>query len=383
MKKEFFGAVATLVGFTVGAGILSIPYVFSKAGFLTGIISIILIGFFVMILNLMIGETILRTKKSHQLVGYAKKYLGNKGKNIIMTLLLLYWYSAMVAYIIKIGEFLSALFNPMMIISPFLFSIFFAIVASYIIYKGIKLIEKSEFWMIITTITIIMFIGIFSIPSINLNNLSGFEIGKFWIPFGVVLFAFGGAGAIPEMKEELKKNNKLLKNAIITGTTISAILYILFALFVMGVTGINTTDGAIIGLGNVLGYRILLFGVFFGILTMFTSFLAVGLAIKEIFKWDINNHNLQSSIMACAIPFVVAIFIILLKIDNAFYKVIDLAGALIYPFICTSLVIMFWKAKKRGERKPEYSLRYAKILGISIIILFLAGFVNELIKMLI
>ena len=38
MKKEFFNAIWTFVGVTVGAGILGLPYVFSKAGFYTGIL---------------------------------------------------------------------------------------------------------------------------------------------------------------------------------------------------------------------------------------------------------------------------------------------------------------------------------------------------------
>ena len=60
-----------------------------------------------MILNLMIGETSLRTKSSHQLVGYAERYLGKKGKKLMLIFLLLGWYGAMIAYIIKTGQFLS------------------------------------------------------------------------------------------------------------------------------------------------------------------------------------------------------------------------------------------------------------------------------------
>jgi tyrosine-specific transport protein len=383
MEKPLFVATATLIGFVVGAGILGLPYAFSKTGFLTGALNIIIIGLAILFLNLMIGETCLRTKTRHQLTGYIEKYLGYRWKNIMVILLSLGWYGAMIAYIIKIGEFLSALINPFFQINSIYFSVIFALIGSYSVYKGISIIKKSEFWMVFLTLTTLIVIGIFSIPNMQIANLDGFQLSKFWIPFGVVLFAFGGAGAIPEMREELKKDKYLMKHAIILGTVISALIYLLFPLFVVGVTGLNTTDGAIIGLGKSLGYKMLLLGVFFGMLTMSTSFLVVGLAMKEIFKFDYKKNNKASSLGACLIPFISSLIIILLKIDNAFYKVIDITGSLLYPLTSILLVIMFWKAKKVGERKPEYSLKYAKILGISIIILFLAGFVNELIKMLI
>ncbi|MCK4521773.1 MAG: amino acid permease [Nanoarchaeota archaeon] len=380
MKKELFVAVATLVGFVVGAGILGLPYVFSKSGFLTGILNVVLIGIAVMTVNLMLGEISLRTKTSHQWTGYAGKYLGKKGKKLMLIFLTLGWYGAMIAYIIKVGQFFSALIEPIINIYPIIFSIIFAIAGSYFVFKGLKLIEKSEFLMIAITLLVITIIGIFSIPAINPANLNHIDLSQFWIPFGVVLFAFGGAGAIPEIREELKKNEKLMRNAIIIGTLIPLIIYIVFPLFVVGVTGLETTDGAIIGLGNALGYKMLVLGSFFGILVMSTSFLAVGLAIKEIFKFDYKANNTKSSLLACAFPFIIAIIIIMLNIDNAFYKVIDIIGAFIYPLTSILFVLIFWKAKTKGNRKPEYSLRFSKALGIIIIILFLTGFVNELVR---
>jgi amino acid permease len=381
MGKELFVAVATLVGFVVGAGILGLPYVFAQSGFLTGVLSVLFIGITVLILNLMIGETSLRTKSSHQLVGYAERYLGKKGKKLMLIFLLLGWYGAMVAYIIKTGQFLSALLDPIIIINPVYYSIIFALLGSFLVYRGLSLIEKSEFWMVTFIFIIIAIIAIFTAPQINTSNLTTFNLNQFWFPFGVVLFAFGGAGAIPEMREELKNNKKLIKKAIIIGTIISALIYILFPILIVGVTGLNTTDGAILGLGQVLGYKILALGSLFGILTMTTSFIAIGLAIKEIFKFDYRDNEIQSSFLATVIPFTTAIIIILLKIDNAFYKVIDLNGAIIYPLTSILFVIMFWRARKMGNRKPEYTLKFAKTLGVIVILIFLLGFINEMVKL--
>ena len=380
MKKELFLAVATLVGFVVGAGILGLPYVFSQSGFLVGALNVVLIGLAVMVLNLMIGETSLRTKKIHQLVGYTGKYLGLNGKKIMLFFLSVEWFGAMVAYIVKIGEILSALIRPFIEIDPLICSIIFALMGSYLIYKDLLLIEKSEFWLVTLTIIIILSIGILCMPSLNPINLQGFNIQHLWLPFGVTLFAFGGAGAIPEMREELAKNKKLLKKAIIIGGLIPIALYLIFPLFIVGVTGSATTEEGILGLANILGYKILLLGGFFAILAMSTSFLAVGLAIKDIFKFDMKKTNLNSTMLACIVPLIVSILVVLLKIDKVFYNVIDMCGSVFYPFTGIIFVLTFWQAKVKGDRKPEYSLKFGKLLGILLIILFLLGFANKMMR---
>ena len=58
-KLPLYEAIATLVGCTIGAGILGIPYVVAKSGFLIGFIDIVLIGLAVMLINLYLGEVVL------------------------------------------------------------------------------------------------------------------------------------------------------------------------------------------------------------------------------------------------------------------------------------------------------------------------------------
>ena len=44
MDKSFFESSATLTGTVIGAGVLGIPYVIAKAGFLNGLIVIFAFG---------------------------------------------------------------------------------------------------------------------------------------------------------------------------------------------------------------------------------------------------------------------------------------------------------------------------------------------------
>jgi len=379
-RKPLFEAIATLVGMIIGAGILGIPFVVAKSGFLTGVIDIVVIGMAIVFMNLFIGEISLRTKRPHQLTGYAEKYIGKKGKIVMTILFVLGVYGAMSAYIIKIGEFLSEMIS-ISFFSPLVCSIIFFVFGSVLVYLGLKAIEESELYMVFFILAIVVVLLIFSFSSIKIDNLTGFDYKKLFLPFGVVLFAYMGTAAIPEIREELRNNERLMKKAIIIGSVIPMVVYLLFAFIVVGVSGSLTTDGAIIGLKNFLGHWILLVGFIFGILTMSTSFLANGLALRDMYRFDFDFNKIKASLLTCLVPLFIAVGVILSGVSNGFYRVIDFTGAIVFPFTGIMVVLIYWKAKRKTERSPEFSLgRISWIVGIVLIIMFLLGFFYEIFK---
>ncbi len=372
-KKHLLGAVSTLVGFTIGAGILGIPYVVVKAGFTTGIVNIIVIGIATLILNLYLGEIVLRTKGIHQLTGYAEKYLGKNGK-VLMTIAMIFaYYGALVAYTVKVGEFIAKLFMPVIGGDYLIYVLVSFVIMSLFVYVGLKMVEKGELSMVLFMVLIMVVFSFVMMPKIDYSNLTGFDLTKLFIPYGVVLFAFAGSGAIPEIGEELKNNKKLVKKAIIIGSLIPLFIYLLFAFLVVGVAGNNTTDGAIIGLESIFGTNILVLGVIFGVLAMATSFIAVGLALKGMYQFDFKLKRALASNLTCLIPLVVSFIIIQSKIKNSFFHVLDVTGAFAGSLICILIVMMFLKSKKLGDRKPEFCLHKNSIISLILILMFIAG----------
>jgi len=372
-QKHVLEAISTLVGFTIGAGVLGIPFVVAKAGFLTGLLNILLLGIFVLLINLYLGEVTLRTKGIHQLTGYAKIYLGKIGNYLMAISFIIFSYGALTAYIIKIGEFLNALLNPFFGGTSIFYSTIFFIMAFFIVYHGIKIIERSELWMVLLIIVIIVILSVLTIPNISTTNLSDFNVNNLFIPYGVVLFAFLATPAIPAMNEELKNNKKDLKKAIIIGSLIPLFVYVLFALIVVGVTGINTTDGAILGLANVLGGKMLILGSVFGILTMATSFIAVSFAVTQMYHFDYKLKKENASLLACFIPLIMALVINIANIKHAFFVVLDLTGSFGGSLAGILIILVWWKAKKLGNRKPEYTLPHLKVISLLLIFMFILG----------
>jgi len=372
MKKEVLEAIATLVGVVIGAGILGIPYVVAKSGFLVGALNIIVIGLLVLFVNLFMGEIVLRTKGNHQLTGYAEKYLGMNGKMLMTVSMLLGNYGALLAYLIGEGRVLSAIFGG----DAFYYSLGFFVIVSFIVYRGIKAVGRSELYLGIVFLAVV-----FVIICINAFNVdpSNFDIpgSSIFLPFGVVLFAYLGAVAVPEMREELMNNWKSMKKAIIIGSLIPVVVYLTFGLSVVAVTGIDTTEVASVGLGQVLGRHMIILGNVFAVFTMATSFIAIALALKEMYNYDFGIGPFKSFLITVSLPLL--LFLVGFK---GFISTLSIAGSFAGGIDGILIVLMLWNAKKRGEREPEFKVGFSYILGSVIILMFVLGIAYQVFSML-
>lgn len=363
-NHNFNEAVATLVGTIIGAGVLGIPYAVNQAGFLPGLVLLLFLGGALMMLNLLLGEVTLRTHGTHQLTGYAGIYLGKWGKRIMTVVMLLVIYGGLLAYVIGEGVTLRALFGG----NAFYWSLAFWAVSSMVLYYGLSIIKQFEFIMLTIIIGVVMAIAFFSFGEVNYGHLDELNLSNILVPYGVIFFALLGAPAIPQVRQILLGNEKSMKKAIMVSMLVPIFIYALFALVVIGVTGIQTTEVATVGLGNALGYKMVLLGNVFAMLAMGTSFLTLGLAVKEVYMYDFNVRRTLAWLYTVLIP--VGLFLV--GFQN-FIDTIGLVGSVVGGLEGILIVLIFWQAIKKGKRKPEYTLGTQRVVGAILLLLFGLG----------
>ncbi|MBS3116217.1 amino acid permease [Candidatus Woesearchaeota archaeon] len=375
-QHHFLTASSMLTGTVIGAGILGIPYVVAKAGFWYGAILIFLLGLAYLFLHLSLGEIVIRTKKQYQLTGYAGKYLGPLGKKIMTLSLFITLHGALIAYLIGEGATLHFLFK---IGSPLMYSLLFFLIASFIVSRGIKTTGRTELLLTIVLVIVVLFIGLFSLENINTAELTFFHPLFFFLPYGVILFAFHGTPAIPEMQEELGKNKKHLRKAILLGSSIPIVVYLLFSFVIVGIVGLENFEKlapneriATIALSiyssTLLGYLANILAM----LSMFTSYLTISLALREIYEYDYNLSRRTAFILTSLIPLLIVLFNV-----TSFITIIMITGAFIGGLEGSLIILMFWKAKKNGDRIPEYSLKFPYFLGLILLLLFVLGIIYQ------
>jgi len=366
---KIYKSIATLIGTIVGVGIFGIPYAVSKSGFLIGVIFLFILTFAVLLLHLYYAEIILRTKGRHRFVGYSYKYLGKFGKVIASIISVITFYGALLSYIIVGGSFLKIIFNG----NESLWGIIFFFTCSFFVLFGLKFIAPLEILMSIFLVLIVILVLIIGFPYINYSNLKTIDFSNFFLPYGVIFFSLLGQVAIPEIKEILEDNLYKIKQVIIFGTIIPAIIYFLFAFTVVGITGRNTSKEAIEGLKYFLHSPYLNLGAIFGILAVGSSFLVLGINLKKIFWYDYNINKYISWILVISVPFLAYILNL-----RDFIKVIGSTGACFCAIQAIILIIMYHKAKKMGEREPEFSLNFPVFLSWFLVIIFILGIFYQL-----
>ncbi len=368
-NKTFLAGISILIGIAIGAGVLGIPYVVSKSGFLIGALHIILIGAIILLANLYLGEVVLRTKGKHQLGGYAKKYLGKTGSIVMSFAIILSIYSAIIAYLIGISDSISFLFFGNFNYS-ILIGILFGIFMSYLLWRGLKALKTFEKFGVSAIFIIFILMAIFFTKKISFDNLTTINTNFLFLPFGVVLFALLSFSAIPEINLILKKDKILMKKILVTGTLITILFYILFALIIVGFKGVETPEIATIALGPIF--------IMLGIFTMFTSYLALGNALQDHLIYDLKFKKIKSWFLSSLIPIFIFLVIIIFKYFT-FSKILSIGGAVFGGLIAVLILFIVKKAKVKGNRKPEYKIPVNGFIIILLSLIFAAGIVREII----
>jgi len=369
-KKNFLSAAFTLTGTIIGAGILGLPYVFAQSGFFAGLFWLVFLGVVMIFINLWMGEITLRTKSIHQLPGYANKYLGSKGRRLMFLSIMLGIYSALLAYLIGEGQSLSRLFFGGTDYALF-FGIGFWFLMTILLHGGIQRLKSIEFWGVFLIIVAIISIFVILLPDVNSANVLSINKSGFFIPFGVVLFSLLGFASIPELRQEVDKDRKILKGSIILGVLIPIVLYILFSFVFVGTLGSNVSEVATLSFDGLFGRILLLLGIF----TMLTSFFVLSFSLKDYFIYDLKK---KKSILfyVSIVPLILYLLVSLFDLAG-FIRVLGIGGAVSGGLAGILILLMNKKAKEKGDLKPEYSVPINWFIILLLSLIFFAGIIFE------
>lgn len=367
-------AVSVFVGTVIGAGIFGIPYIINKSGVITGFFYFLVLGGVVLLIHLFFAEAFLRTKENCRLPGLAQKYLGGWGKTLIMISVVSGLVGALLAYLILSGDFLKILFSSHLDLSAVQLAVIFWGVMSYLIFRGIKLIASIELLTNIIFFLVSAVILFFCLPRFDLQNLAAFNISNAFLPFGVVLFSLIGWSAIPEIVDFFKtsQEKKKVKKAIALTTLIVVPFYMIFSFTVLGVVGGNISQDVLSSLAPFLDSKIIFLAVLAALITLADSILVLGLHLKNTFIYDLKLPNRLSTIIACGMPLI--LFLIGFR---DFIGTLGFVGTVVGVIEGAAIILIFKKAKKMGDREPEYSLKIPAVLLYFLIVVLILGGLSQ------
>ena len=373
MSKNYFHAIATLVGAIVGVGIFAIPYVVSESGILMLFIFLPILGFVQYYFHKLYAEIILSTKTKHRVPGYVGKYYGPRHKKVALIIVLIAVNLSILAYIIFGGIFLHQLLSPAFGSDVFAYATILFIIEALIVFFGLKLIASVEFAMMAFLFLVIGLIIWRGWGEINISNYHLFDWQYAILPYGPIFFAIDGGAAIPEVCKLLANKKADIKSAIFWGTFISVIITLIFAVFIIGITGNNTSPDTLSGLSFIFNNGVIKITLVFGLLAIFTSLLITMQSAREIYRWDMGINNNLSWLLAGAIPY----FLYVIGFNNT-TKVVGLAGAIIGSLIGIIYILLALSIKKKAEQKSIIKNKINKGVAYGLALFLILGLICEL-----
>lgn len=379
MYKNIILPASLLAGTIIGAGVFALPFVFQKAGIVTGLFYLGLFSACFIFIHLMYADLILKTeggRNFHRFPGYAKIYLGNWGfwTSILMTIVGMLF--VLTVYLILSISFVNLIKPIGLNISDASKLLIFWLFGSAAIFLGIRRIALSEFLITGGIIVIILIIFGYGLSHFGkIISVQAFNLQNIFLPYGAVLFALSGRVAIPAVVSYFQKIRRPLaeiKKPIILGTLLPALVYLLFVFGIWGLSEVVSED-AISGLVGQIPKEVLaLIGVF-GLISLWSSYIVIGLDIKNALKFDLRFPKILAGLTVVVLPPLLYFW--------GFQSFLTLVGIVGGVFIALEgiFIVLMWLGARKMKSEEVIFKKLNPLVIYALIMVFIGGIIYEII----
>lgn len=383
-----FSSLGLMIGAIIGAGMFALPYAVMRAGLFWGAVHLILACGIITLIHIFYGAVIAATPGKYRLPGYARIHLGTGAEHVALLSAFSGFYGALLVYGILGGVFLSRLFPFFQGGAGVPTFLFFAAGAAALLFQ-LRRVGEINFFLTILLIAGVALLAVFALPHVRLSNFMAVPDAASWfLPYGVFLFAFAGASAVPDAAEVFhplrlgdeasrghKTPNGRFRRILVLSSVIPLLVYLIFIASTFGVSGVDTSPEAIRGLERILGARAIFIGSLIGFLAVFTSFLALGLDLKNLLHYDVGFPPLAAWGTAMAIPpFLFAAGV------NDFVSIIGLVGAVTIGIDGIIILLSALRVCRTGARCVIGSVSFHPAFPLLLILALSLGVVYEVVQ---
>jgi tyrosine-specific transport protein len=374
------GGTLLIAGTTIGVGMLALPVATGPGGFVPSLIVYLICWFFMLCTGLLLLEVGLWMPPESSFISMADRLLGMPGRILFWIVYLFLFLTVMVAHVAGGGQ----VFNDIagLNLPNWIATVLYTALFAPVVYLGARSVDRLNLILISgVVISYFAFIGV-SIGHVEPKLLTHVNWGKAWIALPILFTAFTYQVIIPTLLTYMERNVQKIRLAIILGSSIPLVIYVLWELVILGIVPAEGPGGlaeaALLGQNAVAPLRqcvqnpiIFQIGRYFAFFALTTSFIPLALAFFDFLadglKWEKKGlKRLLLCLGVFGIPFVIA----LLKPD-IFLVALGYAGgiscALLFGLMPPVLVWVGRYLQNHGER-------HVQLRGGKPVLIFLMGF---------
>jgi len=315
------------------------------------------------------------------IISMARHLLGRFGKGVAWALYLFLFYTLTIAYVAGGGNFVVAVSGDRL---PYLAGlILFTAVFGSCVYFGTKVVDRmNALLMIGLGVSYFLFVY-FGIGKIEWHYYRRMDVLAGIMALPVIFTSFSYQGIIPSLTTYMKRDPKMVRFAILVGTALPFLAYLLWQFLIMGLVPAEGRYGLIETLAegrNAIdplhrlfpSTSIALAGQFFGAFALTTSFLGVTLGLLDFLSdgLQVAKEGWKKGGL-CAMIFIPPIIIAQFN-PGIFIDALGYAGGIGCALLLGLLpVLMVWQ----GRYCKGYGTLHQQLPGGRITLLSLTGFI--------
>jgi len=394
--NKTLGTTLLVSGTMIGAGMLAMPLTSAGIGFTFTVVLLISLWILLTYSALLFVEVYQTTESDSGIGTLSALYFGNAGRVVSTTVMFVFLYALLAAYISGGGEILMkatqstgllgqegviANTSPEMTLKIFIgiFTVFFG---SFVIIstKVVDGFNRLLFFVMLVALVVVMFV---MFPKASVQNLMAMPLDNALIISAAPIFftSYGFHGSIPSLVKYMEGDVRGLRIAIVAGSAITLVGYILWQLSTHGVLSQSeftqilkekpTLYGLIEACRRITGSEIIASAVqLFSALALVTSFLGVALGLFDCTEDMLRKglHINAGRLLLGAITFLPPVLFAYFYPD--FIAALSYAGQMFAFFAVVLPVGLVWKARRRYPNLPyrvaggDVALIIALVIGI-------------------
>ena len=386
-------SAAFLVGGTcIGGGMLALPVATGLSGFIPSVIMMAACWLMMTLTALLLMEVSLWMEEGAHIISMSSRLLGPLGKAIAWMLYLFICYASLVAYTagggIQIASSLNAIFG--ITLSKGLSCALFVLLFGSVIYAGSKIVGRINAILFIAMIAAyIALVGVgFDEIKPAFLRFSNWNTALMAIPLLLTSFSF--QTMVPSLTPYLKRNVPALRFAIIGGTTIAFIVYLIWQWLILGIVPVDGERGLIEALkrgepatqflgSHVNGNSIAFIAEYFAFFAIITSFLGIGLGLFDFLSDGLRIKEKGVGNLSLAILVVVPTLFFAIYFERAFLVALDTSGGYGDAILNGIMpALMIWVGRYHLKYKSNFKIPGGKPLLIFIVLFFSAILIYEI-----
>ncbi len=359
MQNKILGGILLVAGTTIGAGMLALPAVTGHAGFFPSILLFVFYWAFFAYTALLVLETTLWMDGNTNLTSMARRTTGKWGEVFTWVVYLFLLYSLSTAYLAGssdiVLEFLNSFFKTS--VPGWVGPIPLLCIFGFFVYRGARYVDGINRILMCGLMVTYAITIYFLAPHVDKELLFQKNWRFLLISNSVIATSFGFHIIIPTLSSYMNYDVKKLFTAIVIGSCIPLVIYILWEWVSLGILPLEGDYGIIQGYREGYTGAHLLTGLLkndsltsvfrcFAFFAIVTSFLGVTISLHDFLADGFKIHNTGSGKIKISLLTFLPIFVFMWINPRAFLTALEYAGGFGVMLLLGFLpALMVWKGR--------------------------------------